>query len=59
MKLIEAINQSHLEKIHSLKTPQEYLQSLMGKINYVLMINNEDREFQKYKQELRKINHFK
>ena len=50
---------SHLEKIHSLKTPQEYLQSLMGKINYVLMINNEDREFQKYKQELRKINHFK
>ena len=50
---------SHLEKIHSLKTPQEYLQSLTGKINYVLMINNEDREFQKYKQELRKINHFK
>ena len=50
---------SHLEKIHSLKTPQEYLQSLNGKINYVLMINNEDREFQKYKQELRKINHFK
>ena len=50
---------SHLEKIHSLKTPQEYLQSLTGKINFVLMINNEDREFQKYKQELRKINHFK
>lgn len=50
---------SHLEKIHSLKTPQEYLQSLTGKINFVLMINNEDREFHKYKQELRKINHFK
>lgn len=46
---------SHLEKIHSQTKPQKYLQSLSGKIAYVLMINKEDKEFQRYKQEIDKI----
>lgn len=46
---------SHLEKTHSNKIPKDYLKSLAGRINYVLMINNDDVEFLKYKQELKKF----
>ena len=47
--------ESHLEKIHSQTKPQKYLQSLSGKISYVLMINKEDKEFKRYKQEIDKM----
>ena len=48
-----------IERTLSILKPDAVRRGLTGKINFVLMINNEDREFQKYKQELRKINHFK
>lgn len=35
----------HLEKIHSSSDPEKYLESLEGKVRYVLQINPLDREF--------------
>ncbi len=43
---------SHLEKINSSKNKEEYINCLKGKINFVLMINKEDKEFQKYQKEI-------
>ena len=46
---------SHLRRIESTKSVQEYLRSLSGKIAYILMINKNNQEFQKYKLEIDKI----
>lgn len=35
----------HLKKIHSSSHPEKYLESLEGKVRYVLQINPLDREF--------------
>lgn len=35
----------HLKKIHSSSDPEKYLESLEGKVRYVLQINPLDREF--------------
>ncbi len=46
-------------KRNNINDKNKYLNSLYGKINYVLQINNEDKEFVKYKEivsELKKIN---
>ncbi|SQI44250.1 Retron-type reverse transcriptase [Leminorella richardii] len=40
---------SHLERIGSSETPLRYLQSLLGKIAYLLQINPDDAEFQRAK----------
>lgn len=43
---------SHLQKIKNLplwiKTENQYIQHLMGKVNYVLQINPNDKEFKQY-----------
>ncbi len=40
---------SHLEKIASEQSPQNYLNSLLGKINFVLQVCSDDNNFKKYK----------
>ena len=45
---------SHLNKINC-KDKEKYLNSLYGKILYVLQINNKDLEFAEYKKTIRKL----
>ena len=40
---------SHLEKSKCSIPPEKYVRSLYGKINYVLQISQENKEFQNYK----------
>ena len=49
--------ESHLEhcNINSQYTKQSYINHLCGKINYVLMINPEDREFINYKHDVKTL----
>lgn len=45
----------HLHNISYSKSLETYIKSLSGKIAFVLMINNNDQEFKKYKEELNEI----
>lgn len=45
---------SHLERIKSTINKDKYLRSLYGKINYVLQINENDLEFKKYRELIKK-----
>ena len=40
---------SHLEKCNINISKEKYINMLLGKINYVLQINSQDKEFQEYK----------
>lgn len=40
----------HMNHTNQILTPEEYIHSLLGKLNYILSIQPEDREFSKYKQ---------
>lgn len=46
---------SHLKKINSTNSKEEYLSTLFGKIMYVLQINPKDQEFKKYKKQITTI----
>lgn len=46
---------SHLKKCNINITPARYLNILYGKILYVLQINEDDEEFQKYKEIIKKL----
>lgn len=47
--------ESHLQHIKYSNTKIIYLNSLIGKINYVLQINSSDKEFLKYKEYLKEL----
>lgn len=48
--------QNHLSKIKYNDTKEKYIQSLKGKINYVLSIDNTNQEFINYKKYLKELN---
>ena len=43
---------SHLKYINYTGTKETYISSLLGKVNYVLQINSNDKEFIKYKKDI-------
>ena len=45
----------HLNKINYQESPSKYINSLYGKINYVLSIDNNNQEFIKYKNYLKEL----
>ena len=46
--------EDHLNKIGLEKTAEDYLVSLLGKINYVLSVCS-DKEFEEYRKEIREL----
>ncbi len=47
--------ESHLKYINYVDSKETYLTSLIGKVNYVLQINNSDKEFLEYKKYLKEL----